>query len=184
MWEVILILAFGLFFIPMLIVGSSFLHKLDKDIEDVCPLIKKQNAPKQLENGTIYFPSRRSLLLTVLTWSPLLAWLTLAAYGQLITFVLSLIVSILILWLETTTGYTINSTHLVTQFCLFRSEVKLETLATINKSNTLISAPALSLKRLEITTINGELLIISPVEEELFLKSLKERSPSLLINLS
>lgn len=182
MWTGIMILILGLLVYPLIFIGPAILGKYDKDLEDVCPLIKKQNHSRHFEDGSIYFPSRRSMALTILSWLILLPLFFQAALDRQLGALLSiLIISILLLWLDLSTGYTITSTHLLIKCAIFRGEVNLETLKKLSRSTNPISAPALSIKRLEIITTDGGLMLISPVEEELFLKILKERSSNLTI---
>lgn len=183
MWIGITILILGLFIYPLLFIGPAIFGKYDKDLEDVCPLIKKQNHSRYLEDGSIYFPSRRSMTLAVLSWLIVLSLFTQAVLDRRLEHVLIiLIISLIILWLDSSTGYTVTSTHLLIKSTIIRAEVRLETLQKVSHSNNPISAPALSIKRMEITTTDGRLILISPVEEEFFLRILKERSPNLTIN--
>ena len=185
MWTVIMILILGLFIYPLIFIGPAILGKYDKDLEEVCPLIKKQNRSRHLKDGAIYFPTRRSMTLTIFIWLLLLSLFTQAALDRhLGALVGILIISLIFIWLNFSTGYTVNSTHLLVNCTIYRGEVNLETLKKVSRSNNPISAPALSLKRMEITTTDGGLILISPVEEKLFLKILKERSPNLTINWS
>lgn len=171
-WITILILL-----VSLLLIGGPFLFK--KDFEDVFPIIRKQNRPKNLENGSVFFPSRRNIVLTLSPWGVILIFLYFAASnGDVGQTVFLLILSAIILWIDSSIGYTISSTHLK----VGKSEIALETLNKLCRSNNPISAQALSLKRIEITTKNGDLILISPVEEDYFVKLLSERSPNLIID--
>lgn len=178
----IMILIIGLVLYPLSFFGIAFLSKYDKDIEDLCPLIKKRNCSRQIEKDVIFFSSRRSAGIIVLMWFPVFAMLIQAIFEwHLDILIVSLIISLTIIWLDYSTGYTITPTHIRVNCLMFRSEVNLEALVKVSRSNNPISAPALSVKRLEITTTDGGMILISPVEEELFLKVLKERSSNLTI---
>jgi hypothetical protein len=154
----------------------------NKDSEAVWSLLKKRNQPRYLEDGTIYFPTRRSLTVTVLTCFILLLLLVSAgATGQLFPFILLLGIALLIWRLDSNTGYTISDTHLVIKYALFRRKIGLTDLRMARHTTNPLSSLALSLKRLEVIT-DSDLYVVSPVEEALFLKTLKERSPSLIMN--
>lgn len=182
MGTVILILVIGLVAYPLLFIGPALLAKYDKDLEDVFPLFKKRNQPRFLEEDRVYFPSRRSLSLTVLFGVILLLLLAQTGFtGRLLPVLVFLLVALLACWLNANTGYTVSNTQLLIRSLFLRRKVDLASLRKVCRSNNPLASPALSLKRLEITTVDGDLIIISPVEEDLFLRILKERSPNLII---
>jgi hypothetical protein len=181
MWiAIIVILAFVIIW-PLLFCGMAMsikcvcVYVCEKDIEDVWALFKKQNSPHYYKDGSIYFPSRRSLFFSVLPLVIFLPVLVIEAlsYKILDSVIISLVL-LSILWLYSSTGYTINNTHLLIRVAAYRWKLDLASIKSVKHSNNPISSPALSLKRLEIVTNDNNSILISPVEEEFFLKKLNE----------
>lgn len=121
---IILLLGFVILW-PLFLFGISITYKLDKDIEDIWPLFKKQNCPRCLKDGAIYFPSRRSLVFTVLPLIVFLPPLVLTlSTPRIVDSVFIIVILLFILWTNSTTGYIINNTQLLIRVAIFKSKIE------------------------------------------------------------
>lgn len=77
-------------------------------------------------------------------------------------------------WLLVDTWYGISQTHLIVHSGPSRTTVPISSIRTIRPTRTVLSAPALSLDRLEVTHDGGR-LVISPADKAGFIQALKER---------
>jgi hypothetical protein len=78
------------------------------------------------------------------------------------------------LWLLIDTWYCVTDTELIVHCGPFRSSVLISSIRAVRPTRTVLSAPALSLDRLEVTHAGGA-LIISPADKAGFIRALKER---------
>jgi hypothetical protein len=77
------------------------------------------------------------------------------------------------------TRYEVTRHEVIARSGLFRWRVAIDDIETIHPSRSLVSAPALSLDRLEIRHRGGRPLLVSPKDREEFLKAIVERSQHL-----
>ncbi len=75
----------------------------------------------------------------------------------------------LVAWLLMDTSYTVTETELLVRGGPVRIRIPLASIRRVQRSNTLMSGPALSLRRLEIDYGTAGVAIISPAEEVQFL---------------
>ena len=87
------------------------------------------------------------------------------------------ITTAVVLWLVLDTSYRITDTDLVIRGGPLRERVPLQSISRVRRSHTLIAAPALSLRRLEIHFGTGRIAVISPERETEFLALLHARVP-------
>lgn len=82
----------------------------------------------------------------------------------------------LVAWIALTTRYTLTSDHLAIRSAFLNSRIPLRTIRRVRPTSTILSAPALSLDRLEITHDAG-IAVISPADRERFLAEIRARCP-------
>lgn len=82
-------------------------------------------------------------------------------------------------WIVLDTSYEVTERDLLVRSGPQRFRVPLATIRRVRRSHTLLAAPALSLRRLEIDHGSGGLAVISPDREHEFLAVLRERIPSI-----
>src|SRR5687767_1447466 len=73
------------------------------------------------------------------------------------------------------TWYGVTATDLIVKCGPFRTTVPISTIRTIRPTRTVLSAPALSLDRLEVTHAGGA-LVISPADKAGFIQALRDRN--------
>lgn len=83
----------------------------------------------------------------------------------------------LVAWLLLDTSYTITDRELLVRGGPVRMRIPLASIRRVRRSTTLLSGPALSLRRLEIDYGTAGLAIISPAEEAAFLAMLGAAVP-------
>jgi hypothetical protein len=83
----------------------------------------------------------------------------------------------LVAWLLLDTSYTITERELLVRGGPVRMRIPLASIRRVRRSTTLLSGPALSLRRLEIDYGTAGLAIISPAEETAFLTMLGAAVP-------
>ena len=99
----------------------------------------------------------------------------LASGSPVLAIVLTLPIA-LVFWVALTTRYTLTREHLTIRSAFLNSSIPLRTIRSIRPTGTVLSAPALSLDRLEITHEAG-VAVISPAERERFLDEMRARCP-------
>ena len=126
-----------------------------------------------------YFPSDKDFWLGLLVWSPLLLVPYEAITGgpwQTASIALG-IYALLVGWIWLDTGYRITKDSLHVKSGPFRFIVPLRSIRGVRRTSNPLSAPALSLHRLEIALENGRLILISPKDRERFIVMLRSRYP-------
>jgi hypothetical protein len=101
--------------------------------------------------------------------------------GQLpsVVTVASLVFSIgLLAWMFATTKYRFVERDLVVRAGPLRVTVPIDTIRRVTRTRSVLSAPALSLQRLEIVYGKHGVVVISPKDEGRFLAALHERAPN------
>src|SRR5688572_29129359 len=94
--------------------------------------------------------------------------------------VIPLLATGLALWLLTDTCYGVTNTDLIVHCGPFRTTVPISSIRAIRPTRTLVSAPALSLDRLEVSHAGGT-LVISPADKAGFIRALRERHPAVKV---
>lgn len=82
----------------------------------------------------------------------------------------------LVTWVLLSTRYTITTDHLAIRCAFVTFRIPLQSITKVRPTRTVLSAPALSLDRLEVTHDAG-IAVISPAHAERFLAELRARCP-------
>ena len=77
------------------------------------------------------------------------------------------------IWLAFTTNYLVTDSELQIRSGPFRWKIDLASITDIKKSRSLLSSPALSLDRLEITYEGGRKILVSPEDHDEFCKAVQ-----------
>ena len=91
--------------------------------------------------------------------------------------ILPLMATGLLLWLPIETWYGVTDTDVIVHCGPFRTSVPISSIRMVRPTRTAVSAPALSLDRLELTHAGG-VLVISPADSAGFIRALRERHPA------
>jgi hypothetical protein len=132
------------------------------------------------------YKSKIDIWLLAVVFVPLLIILVQA----LVTFTWGLLAFItaiiaVMIYMFTATKYVIDNDSLQVKMGIIEyHKVKISSITSIKKTNNPLSAPALSLKRLEVRYGNRfDYLLISPKNREAFVASLLEINPSINVNI-
>ncbi len=82
------------------------------------------------------------------------------------------LVMLLPLWLLLRTYYIIKNNSLIIKSGPFKWDIKISEIASVKPSRSLLSSPALSLDRLEIIYEGTKSVLISPINQKEFIKSI------------
>lgn len=82
-------------------------------------------------------------------------------------------------FLYTGTSYTIASEKLTVKSFLVKEEINIGDISSIVHTRTWLSAPALSLNRIELRYKRSRSIVISPRSEEQFIAKLKQVNPAI-----
>lgn len=142
---------------------------------------------------TKYFQSARSKALGGFIWGVLLAVLSISLYEvfahySFTNFIIILLIFFVVFLLTGTvwfrTGYNITNEYLIIKIGpITYGEIKLSGISVISRSNSILSAPANSLKRLSIKYGKNGLVLVSPKDEADFLNTIIEKNPTIKLNL-
>ena len=80
-----------------------------------------------------------------------------------------------------TTGYIVNGQHLIVRFGPFKTRVPLASIHTLRATTSILSAPALSSKRIEVRASNGASVMISPKDSAGFVDAIRRAVPAVRV---
>jgi hypothetical protein len=147
--------------------------------------VVREGYPSGGRVDAVTFRSRIDLGLAALIFGPLIAACGLVlqravARGQIPSMITvgTLAASIgLVAWIFATTAYRLTERELLVTSGPLRVRVPLAEIRRVTRTHSLLSAPALSLQRLEIAYATHGLVVISPKDEAAFLATLKAKAP-------
>lgn len=96
--------------------------------------------------------------------------------GRYILAVLFTVPIALVAWIFATTSYSITPADLAIRCAFVTFRIPLQSITKVQPTRTMLSAPALSLDRLEITHDAG-IAVISPANTDRFLAEIRARCP-------
>lgn len=139
-----------------------------------------------------YYPSARSTILGLVIWGVLVIVFGLSLNAAIQDSKSSDLIYLLLFWILTFifisvvwfgTGYYVVDNHLIIKIGpVTHSKIDLSKITKISKSSSWIASPANSLKRLEIKSGTNVLVLVSPKDQEAFIKSLKTINPKIVYN--
>ncbi|MGM8215444.1 PH domain-containing protein [Bacillaceae bacterium W0354] len=128
----------------------------------------------------MFFPSKKDLLFWFLLWgSALLMILPGIIALDLITFLVMAPWGLALIWLWYTTGYLIEEDTLIVKFGPFKKKININNIRSLSKTKNLLSSPALSLDRIEVTYNNYDFIYISPLHQKEFIQFLLNVNPKI-----
>ncbi|ENQ3080039.1 PH domain-containing protein [Bacillus sp. WLY-B-L8] len=100
--------------------------------------------------------------------------------GSIIGGIIMLLIILMLLWALFHSYHEITSTHLIAVFGFTKIMIPLHEITSIRYTYNLLSAPAWTFKRVEITYSNYDIALISlPKDPDLFMKTMQEKCPLL-----
>jgi len=130
----------------------------------------------------MYFPSKRDLWLTLLTWGILgLAMVPALTAPDRIGLYILIPTALFVGWIWLRTGYTIEGQDLKVVSGPFRYTVPIGEIRRMKKTRNPLSSPALSLDRIEISFGEGKKIMVSPADRAGFIRALHAKNPQMQI---
>ncbi len=126
------------------------------------------------------FKSKRDLWIGLLIWSSMIFGLVMSIAAESVFSIVIMILFILLFgWVWFYTLYIITDGDLIIKSGPWRKTIALCEIESVKKTMNPLSAPALSLKRLEVKWRKSHIALISPKNDELFINELKKRCSSI-----
>ncbi|MGG0237985.1 PH domain-containing protein [Bacillus rhizoplanae] len=123
------------------------------------------------------------LSLLIITLCPIpfiLFFIEKADVGSIIIGIIFLPIVLMLLWALFHSYHEITNTHLVAVFGFVKIMIPLHEITNIRYTYNLLSAPAWTFKRLEITYSNYDIALISlPKDPDIFIAKIQEKCPLL-----
>lgn len=142
----------------------------------------------------MYFPSKKDAWLGLIIWGSVLLVASiyifeddsigLQIYGfmDIVGFILILLTITFLLWVWYGTGYKIEKGLIKIKSGPFRSSVKINEIKKIRATKNPLSAPALSIDRIEILYGKYDMTLISPINKLKFIEYLVTENPEIKID--
>lgn len=131
------------------------------------------------------FPSKKDLWLTLIIWgSIIICTIPIFTEQDLVLTLIMVPIDIFLIWLWFTTEYIIDGDFLLIKYGPFKNKVPIMEISKIRGTKNPLSAPALSMDRLEITYGRYDLALVSPKEKQLFTEKLLEINPHIEVESS
>lgn len=140
------------------------------------------------------FPSKKDVWFGLIIWGFVLFMIAAYVFGgepigmQFITYnsiagyVLSVLIIGLLLWLWFGTGYKIEGGFIKIKFGPFQSKVKIAEITKLRATKNPLSAPALSIDRIEILYGKYGTALVSPKNRVQFIKTLLAENPGIEVD--
>lgn len=132
----------------------------------------------------IKFRTAYSITLIILVSISLLGTLVGCLIGELFgASVLILVIMLLFFYGANNTYYVVNSSQkslIILSGLFFKKSIEIDSIKRVEDSNSLLSAPAMSMKRLEIIYNKFDSILISPKDKEGFVVALQEVKPEII----
>lgn len=139
----------------------------------------------------LYIPSKKDIWFFLIIWGLILSMILLYIFGgepigwQLITYksvpgyIIGAFILTLLLWIWFGTGYKVEGELLKLKIGPFKSKVNINEIKKISRTKNLLTAPALSVDRLEILFGKYNVINISPKDESKLIHSLLAVNPNI-----
>lgn len=132
------------------------------------------------------YPSKIGIEILIITGLPLAVVFFISAFRGFNWVGIGVVVFIclLMLYLFRFTKYTIEGNDLkISSGFLYNKKISIRSIRKIKATNNPLSAPAVSLDRLEIIFDNNERVLISPKEKEAFVAHIQTLNPAVEVDL-
>ncbi|MBR3120126.1 PH domain-containing protein [Oceanobacillus profundus] len=131
----------------------------------------------------MYFPSKKDKWLTIVIWGiALLGFITPLIKAQLISAFIMLLLGLFLLWFWFKTGYKIEGGKIIIHYGPIRQTIKINEIEVIMKSKSPLTAPALSMDRIQIRCGRYDIFSISPQNQDRFLEVITDMNPDISLD--
>ncbi|MFD1928931.1 PH domain-containing protein [Sporosarcina siberiensis] len=142
----------------------------------------------------MYFPTKKDIWFSIIIFGFILFMILIYIFGgepigwQLITYksipgyIIGASIVTLLLWIWFGTGYKIEGEFLKVRYGPFKSKINIKEIKTIRRTKSPLTAPALSVDRLEIRFSKYDVINISPKSESELIHSLLAINPKIQLD--
>ncbi|WP_249869631.1 PH domain-containing protein [Oceanobacillus saliphilus] len=131
----------------------------------------------------MYFPSKKDKWITVIVWViPLLGVIAPLVKGEFTAAFIMLLLGLFLLWFWFKTGYKIDGDKIRIFYGPIRQTVHIKEIEVIVKSKAPLTAPALSMDRIQIRCGRYDVFSISPEDQQKFLDMLTDINPEISLD--
>lgn len=133
------------------------------------------------------FSSRKDITMSLLIWIPIFLCLgtiyaTITTQISILTILLMLAIIVLFSSFWFNTHYTIKKKHVKISYGPITKRILISEITAIRKTKNPFTAPALSMKRIELTYDNYHTIQISPKETQRFIRELTRRNSEIQVD--
>ncbi|WP_163969789.1 PH domain-containing protein [Oceanobacillus halotolerans] len=131
----------------------------------------------------MYFPSKKDRWLSIILWGVSLVGIIIPLItGSILTVIFTVPLAIILLWFWFRTGYLIEEDKIKVRYGPIRQTVNIKEIKRIHKRKLPLSAPALSMDRIEIMCSKFNVVTISPENQEKFIETLLAINPAIKLD--
>ncbi|MBD7984910.1 PH domain-containing protein [Sporosarcina sp. Sa2YVA2] len=134
----------------------------------------------------MYFPSKKDTWLAMLVWGFVLFGMAAYIFGGepvgVVGIVITTIIVGFLLWMWFGTGYRVEDGLIIIISGPFKSKVKIADIRKLTATKNPLSAPALSINRIEILYGTYGMSLVSPKDRELFISLLLEENQTIQVD--
>jgi hypothetical protein len=89
----------------------------------------------------------------------------------------------IVAWVWASTRYVITHRSLLVRCAFVRMDIPIESIQGVRRTSSILSAPALSLDRIEVRHRRGS-VVLSPRERDRFIQALRSRNPAIEVEVT
>lgn len=131
-------------------------------------------------NNEVNFTSKKDIWLALFIWGTIIFMcLLMIIERNIMLYVVGILMNIFLLWIWFGTNYKVMEEQLYIVSGPFRTIVHIAKIRKIKPTKSLLSAPALSVDRLEIHYNKYDIIIVSPKEKNAFIHHLQSKNKSI-----
>lgn len=135
------------------------------------------------EEWTLLFSSKKDLWVTIIIWGVSLFGIIIPLLnGEIIVLLIMMLLAALLLWFWFKTDYKIENDKIKIRYGPIRQTVHIQDIKLIVKAKTPLTAPALSMDRIQITCGKFDIVSISPVNQREFINELLKVKADILVD--
>ncbi|WP_078596403.1 PH domain-containing protein [Evansella clarkii] len=129
----------------------------------------------------MYFSSKKDLWLAVVVWGAIFATNVPAfILGEIAGLAIALPISLFICWFWFATGYIVEDKEIILKYGPVKNSVAIQEIKKLSKTKNPMSAPALSLDRIEIEYGRfADFVLVSPEKEREFILLILKKNPEI-----
>ena len=132
----------------------------------------------------MFFTSKKDVLVGIIVWGTVAACsIPFFTEGSLLALLITAILGALFGWAWFKTGYEVTEKELIVKTGFTKAVIPIASISKLTKTYNPLSAPALSLNRIEVLYNKGMgMALISPRDRQMFVRMLMERNPAIQVD--